>query len=57
MFRTRTAPSPDIRLRDIERYVSLDRFLQELERRGFRAVENRGRVVAFCNRAPIRRLL
>lgn len=43
--------------RDIERYVGIDRFLQELEARGFRAVENRGQVVIFCNQAPIRRLL
>jgi len=42
--------------RDIDRYVGIDRFLQELEARGFRAVENRGQVVIFCNRAPIRRL-
>ena len=43
--------------RDIDRYVGIDRFLQELESRGFRAVENRGQVVIFCNQAPIRRLL
>ncbi|MGD9862499.1 MAG: aspartate aminotransferase [Pseudodonghicola sp.] len=45
------------KLRDIERYVGLERFLQELESRGFRAVENRGQVVIFCNRAPVRRLI
>lgn len=42
--------------RDIERYVGMDRFVQELRERGFQAVENRGHVVIFCNPAPIRRL-
>lgn len=45
------------KLRDIERYVRLERFLQELASRGLRAVENRGQVVIFCNRAPVRRLI
>lgn len=42
--------------RDIERYVGMAAFLEEVERRGFRAVENGGQVVVFCNRAPIRLL-
>ena len=40
--------------RDIERFVGWDRFTAELARRGFRAVENSGQIVIFCNRAPIR---
>ena len=40
--------------RDIERYVGKERFLRELERRGFRAVENAGQIVIFCNREQIR---
>lgn len=42
--------------RDIERTVGWDRFLDELERRGYQAVENSGQVVIFCNAAPIRRV-
>jgi len=42
--------------RDIERYVGMKRFLDELERRGFRALENRGQIVIFCNSEPIRRV-
>ena len=42
--------------RDIERYVGMKRFLDELERRGFRALENRGQIVIFCNSEPIRRI-
>lgn len=43
-------------LRDIERIVGLNRFLFELDRRGFQAIENGGQVVVFCNREPVRRL-
>jgi hypothetical protein len=39
---------------DIERLVGWDRFLQELHRRGYRAVENAGQVIVFCNREPVR---
>lgn len=42
--------------RDVERYVGMERFLDELHRRGFRAVENRGQIVVFCNREPVRRI-
>jgi len=41
-------------LRDIERYVGREAFLAELRRRGFRAVENSGQMVIFCNREPVR---
>ncbi|GHG95426.1 hypothetical protein [Pseudodonghicola xiamenensis] len=43
--------------RDIERHVGMERFLEKLKSRGFRAIENRDQVVIFCNRAPIRRLI
>ena len=43
--------------RDIERVVGMQAFLDEVARRGFRAVENSGQVVVFCNAAPIRRLV
>jgi len=41
-------------LRDIRRYAGWAAFVAELERRGYRAVENSGQVVIFCNNAPIR---
>lgn len=40
--------------RDIERFAGMDRFMAEIDRRGFRAVENSGQIVIFCNRAPLR---
>ena len=42
------------KIRDIERYVGLEPFLIELERRGYKAVENAGQLVIFCNREPVR---
>ena len=42
------------KMRDIERYAGLDFFLEELERRGFTAIENAGQLVVFCNQEPIR---
>ena len=42
--------------RDIDRIVGRDRFLAELRRRGFHAVENGGQTVIFCNREPLRLL-
>ena len=40
--------------RDVERFVGVDLFLKEIERRGYQVVENSGQFVIFCNRAPIR---
>jgi hypothetical protein len=40
-------------VRDVDRIVGRDRFVGELERRGFRAVENAGTFVIFCNRDPV----
>ena len=40
--------------RDIDRLIGRDRFLAELNRRGFRAVENAGQIVVFCNAEPVR---
>lgn len=42
--------------RDVERFAGMDRFLAEIDRRGFQVVENAGQLVIFCNRAPIRRI-
>lgn len=42
--------------RDVERYVGMARFLDEIRHRGFQAIENRGQIVIFCNREAIRRI-
>jgi hypothetical protein len=41
-------------LSDIDRLVGRDRFMHEVRRRGFRAVENAGQVIVFCNRQDVR---
>lgn len=38
--------------RDLERIIGRERFAAELRRRGFRAVEDAGQFVIFCNREP-----
>ncbi|RXV66689.1 aspartate aminotransferase [Roseovarius sp. A46] len=43
--------------RDIERFADMDLFLREIDRRGYRAIENSGQIIIFCNRAPIRWLI
>lgn len=43
--------------RDIDRTVGWSMFEAELMRRGFHAVENSGKVVIFCNNAPIQVLV
>ncbi len=58
LFASRAAASGGVvrrQKRDIERYVGLEEFRQELRRRGFQAVENAGQVVIFCNQEAIRR--
>lgn len=40
--------------RDIERFVGMERFMAEIDRRGYQVAENSGQFVIFCNRAPIR---
>lgn len=42
------------KVRDVERIVGRPLFERELRRRGFRAVENAGQFVIFCNRDPVR---
>ena len=39
--------------RDIERFAGMDRFLREIHRRGYQAIENSGQIIIFCNRAPV----
>ena len=40
--------------RDIERFAGMDRFMAEIDRRGYQVVENAGQIVIFCNRGPVR---
>ena len=40
-------------LADVERLVGRERFLHEIRRRGYRAVENAGQVIIFCNRDAV----
>ena len=42
--------------RDIDRLIGRDQILDEVRRRGFRAVENAGQIIVFCNAEPIRPL-
>lgn len=44
------------KVRDVERYVGRESFLDEMKRRGFPVVEIAGQFVIFCNREPIRRV-
>lgn len=60
LFRSKAAREGRVirrNLRDIERYVGRQRFFNELDRRGFQAIENAGQLVIFCNREPIRRVV
>ncbi|MGD9865265.1 MAG: N-(5'-phosphoribosyl)anthranilate isomerase [Pseudodonghicola sp.] len=45
------------KLRDIEMNVGLDRFCDEIRRRGYHAVRNGTQIVIFCNNEPIRLLV
>lgn len=57
LFAARAAAEGGIvrrQVRDVERIVGRARFEAELKRRGFRAVENAGQYVVFCNRGPVR---
>ena len=60
LFSSRAAATGGVvrrKKRDIERYVGLEEFKQELNRRGFHAVENAGQMVIFCNQEPILRVI
>ncbi|WP_333816028.1 N-(5'-phosphoribosyl)anthranilate isomerase [Tabrizicola sp.] len=57
MFSARTAAEGGIvrrRVADVERLVGRDRFIREIARRGFRAVENGGHFIVFCNAEPVK---
>ena len=57
LFSSRAARSGGVirrKAQDIDRFVGRAQFLQELDRRGFRAIENAGQIVVFCNTEPVR---
>lgn len=39
---------------DVERIVGRDKFLSEVRRRGYQAIENGNTFVVFCNAQPVR---
>lgn len=41
---------------DVARIVGRERFLDEIERRGFRALKNSEQIIVICNTDPIRML-
>ena len=40
--------------RDVERFAGMDRFLHEIDRRGYQVAENSDQIIIFGNRAPVR---
>lgn len=40
-------------VRAVETSIGMDRFIEEITRRQYRALENRGHIVVFCNREPV----
>lgn len=44
------------KVRDVERWVGREIFVDEMRRRRFRVLENAGQFVVFCNDDPIRRV-
>ena len=40
--------------RDVERFAGMEKFMAEVDRRGFRVAENAGQIIIFCNRDPVR---
>ena len=39
--------------RDVECFAGKERFMREVNRRGYQVAENSGQIVIFCNRAPV----
>lgn len=57
LFPARTVADGGIvrrKMADVERLVGRERFLREVRRRGYRAIENGGYFVVFCNSEPVR---
>lgn len=45
------------KIRDVERLCGQDRFMAEVQTRGFQMVRNGQHFVVFCNAEPIRRVV
>lgn len=45
------------KIRDMERMVGRQAFVDEVGRRGFTAVENADQIIVFCNAEPLRRIV
>ena len=60
LFSSKAAQSGAVvrrQVRDVERYVGREHFLEELQRRGFPVIENAGQFIIFCNQEPIERVI
>ena len=60
MFSARAAADGGIirrKVADVERLVGRRRFLHEMERRGFHAMENAGQFIVICNQEPVKLLV
>ncbi len=44
------------KIRDVDRLVGRDAFLNEAARRGFPVFENAGQFIVMCNNEPVRRV-
>lgn len=44
-------------VRDVERYIGREVFVAEMQRRGYRVLENAGQFLIICNQEPIRRVV
>ncbi len=56
MFGARSAAEGGIvrrKVGDVERVVGRNRFLNEIDRRGFHVVENAGQFIVFCNQDAV----
>ncbi len=59
LFGSRAARDGNIvrrKVKDVEFWIGRDAFLAEVRRRGFRAYENGGQFIVFCNTEPLRRV-
>ncbi len=59
LFGSRAARDGNIvrrKVKDVEFWIGREAFLNEVKRRGFRAYENAGQFIVFCNTEPLRRV-
>ena len=56
MFSSRIAVEGGVfrrKVRDVERLLGRERFLAEIDRRGFHLIENAGNFIVICNQDPV----